>query len=330
MCNNGRMIPGELSLLVQVALCAFIPVAVANGQSVTAVKWEIKKVAFEVPTGIYNPRADGGLATVTFGTVIVSDILVIDTQDSKPKKLVTGTFPAWSPDGAQLAYCTRDGLGFGQIQVINADGTGKKQLTNIKGGACYPDWSPDGAKIVFTAFGGKNPDVFVMDKDGQNLMHIASGYAARWSPDGSKLVFLRGPEKGNSQRSIWVATADGRETKPALQGDGSLQDARWLPDGTGIVFSSSGTGNQSIFLSHLNGAQPSEIEKDDRYDWFDPSISPDGKHLIADVKCIRDFGCTDLSRFDPRGAAILVVSEDTHQHRLLAYGMHPSIVWSKN
>jgi Tol biopolymer transport system component len=168
-----------------------------------------------------------------------------------------------------------------------------------------------------------------MEKDGQRVTHIVAGYAAHWSPDGSTLVFMRGPEKGNSQQSIWVASADGKETKQAVQGDLSLQDAKWLPDGKGIVCSSLGTENNSIFLSRLNGAQPREIENDKRYNWFDPTISPDGKQLVVDVKCLGGL-CTDVSPLDPSSTSILIVYARTHQQKFLAHGMRPSIVWSKN
>lgn len=320
------MIPRALSsLVVRAALCAFIPVAVSNAQSAIAKTWEIKKIAFDVPSAIYDARPDGGpLDTVIYRKVIASRILVIDSPDLKARSLAEGAFPAWSPDGAQLAYCTGEVGGFGQIQIINADGSGKKQLTNMKGGACYPDWSPDGTKIIFTAFGGRNQDVFVMDKDGKNLTHIVAGYGAHWSPDGSKLVFMRGPEKGGPRQSIWVATADGKEAKVAVQGD-SLQDAKWLPDGKGIVFSAPVSVNLAIFLSHLNGAQPRTIENDDTHNLSEPAISPDGKHLVAVVTCVPDH-CRDDSSFD----SILLVDAGTHQRRSLGYGSHPSVIWAGN
>jgi Tol biopolymer transport system component len=52
--------------------------------------------------------------------------------------------PAWSPDGTKLAY-----VSFPGIWVVNADGTGKVQLTDHPRDE-MPDWSPDGSKIAFT------------------------------------------------------------------------------------------------------------------------------------------------------------------------------------
>ncbi len=114
----------------------------------------IKELAYEFARGSsINTSVGPGLGLERF-VEDNSDIFVIDSQSSKPRKLVSGgARPAWSPDGSKLAYCTwSGGASYGQIEVVNADGTGKQQITNMKGGACYPDWSPDGTKVAFTAF----------------------------------------------------------------------------------------------------------------------------------------------------------------------------------
>jgi hypothetical protein len=79
------MIPRNLSGLLVAIVCAPTLFAVAHGQSTISGTWEIKKLAFEVPTAISSGTPDGGLARVRFDRVIASDILVIDSQDSKPK-----------------------------------------------------------------------------------------------------------------------------------------------------------------------------------------------------------------------------------------------------
>jgi TolB protein len=58
--------------------------------------------------------------------------------------------PAWSPDGRRIAFASeRDGNA--EIYVVNADGTGQRNLTRDPGYEGDPAWSPDGRKIAFTS-----------------------------------------------------------------------------------------------------------------------------------------------------------------------------------
>jgi Tol biopolymer transport system component len=93
---------------------------------------------------------------------------------------LTGTFGAtalvWSPDGSRLAYWTTSGLddGPGQIFVINADGSGLRQITH-RGDNRWPTWSPDGTRIAFVRDGA----LFTMAADGSDVEQIEGVF-----PDG--------------------------------------------------------------------------------------------------------------------------------------------------
>ena len=52
----------------------------------------------------------------------------------------------WSPDGRRVAYTAG-----GQLWVANADGSGRRQLTTLNGGASGPVWSPTGDRIAFVS-----------------------------------------------------------------------------------------------------------------------------------------------------------------------------------
>jgi Tol biopolymer transport system component len=321
----------------------------------------IKKLAFEVPQSVsfagvyvhsYQSGADGQLYNVYsqnkgLNQIAGSDIFIIDGQDAKPRKLVSGgSHPALSPDGSELAYCTWKGLLFGQIEVVNVDGTGRRQITNMKGGACFPDWSPDGTKIAFTALisgdseknlltgdgmVAKNSEIFVVDKNGGDPVAIIPGYAARWSPGGTMLVLLRGPEKGDPSGSVWLATADGKKSKILVESNRRIKGAAWLPDGKGIAVSSMFSGKYSIFRIYIDGSQsqgnqPQRIGGDARADWSEPGITPDGKHAIAIKDCASGIG--DSATYC-RGDSIALLDLDTNKDVTLAGGVNYSVVWER-
>ena len=69
------------------------------------------------------------------------------TKEKGDPSTATGLFfqiePAWSPDGAQIAFASkRDGAT--HIFVMQADGTGTRRLTNAAKDDDHPSWSPDG------------------------------------------------------------------------------------------------------------------------------------------------------------------------------------------
>lgn len=346
---------------VLLMLCAGAIASPAQGLPPKIASLGINKIAFEVPRfaqagGSYvtseelsgNYLARTTTRTATFTSQVGSDIFVIDGQHATPQKLVSGgMYPAWSPDGSELAYCTWDGE---QIEVINADGTGRRRLTNMKGGACFPDWSPDGTKIAFTSLppgdkeksllsygymAAKNVEIYVVDQNGGDPVPVTEGYSAHWSPGGSLMILLRRSETKGIDDSVWLATPDGKQTKMVGASDRSIDGTAWLPSGKGIVSSYMHDGRHSIFRSYLDGSQPrgappKEVGGDTHTDWSDPAISPDEKHLMAIV-----LGCApDNNGHTPSPAIcysrrIVSLDLETNKQETLAGGTNFSVVWEK-
>jgi TolB protein len=128
---------------------------------------------------------------------------------------------AYSPNGSKLAVAiSKDG--FGEIYVMNSDGTGLVRITaNRIGDDFSPAWSPDGRDIAFVGYRGGNKDIYVVRADGTGLRRLTMGPAndlsPAWSPDGKHIVFAS-PRDGS--QAIFVMNADGtdqtRLTSPAI------------------------------------------------------------------------------------------------------------------
>jgi Tol biopolymer transport system component len=147
--------------------------------------------------------------------------------------------PAWSPDGAKIAYVERGDVP-GDLYVMNADGSNVRKLTSSaypgpNYGAREPSWSPDGKTIAF-AYGEYG--IATVGDDGTSLRKISrSGDQPAWSPGGRKIAFSDGDE--SSGNSIYVMRPDGSHRQLVAKPDAehSYNGASWSRDGQRIAFS---------------------------------------------------------------------------------------------
>ncbi len=123
--------------------------------------------------------------------------------------LASGFFPAWSPDGAELAFLSP----LGRLVVMRADGSRRRTLTRFPIQQ-RPAWSPDGSRIAF----GRRGDLFSILAEGGGLRRFTrtkrpEGEPA-WSPDGRHVAFT-------AAGGIWLMDADGEHLRKLAGAIGS-------------------------------------------------------------------------------------------------------------
>jgi Tol biopolymer transport system component len=254
---------------------------------ITAIVLAVAGAAVAVTTAGDPPesgvqRGESGLIAFTRSAGRTSELLTIDPTTGEVRTLLSGHgpvgSPAWSPDGKDLAFVTRDAAyrGF-QVHVLTAATGTITRLLDPSAIDGSPSWSPEGTRIAFSS----NREqigfaVHVMDRDGSGLRTVIPGRAPAWSPDGLTIAFVRLVE---GRHAIFVTSPDGSGLQQLTDGSTDDRDPAWSPDGRDIVFSRTGNGGSGLYVIPARGGEPRAITDgmaDDRY----PSWSPDGGQIV--------------------------------------------------
>jgi serine/threonine protein kinase/Tol biopolymer transport system component len=163
----------------------------------------------------------------------------ISDQEGRARKLTDGKYDGgggsdFTPDG-RLVYVARNGDSR-DLWIVNADGTGQKQLTANTAVEENPKVSPDGSSILFnsTPAGGLT-HIWRMEVDGANLVQLTDGafsdYAAFWSPDG-QWIYFSSWRSGNGR--LWKMSTNGGT--PQQVSDLSFNGFRFV--GSNLIYGS--------------------------------------------------------------------------------------------
>ncbi len=130
------------------------------------------------------------------------DIAVINADGTGLQRLTdpqadtrTDQSPVFSPDGKQIFYSSFETAEANQVWRMNADGSGRTQLTSPPGQSLAQDVAPDGRSVLFISTGPDNTDFdpWLMNPDGTNqrpaLDVPGNTFSATFSPSGQEVVF---------------------------------------------------------------------------------------------------------------------------------------------
>ena len=181
--------------------------------------------------------------------VAMDHLYVMDYPNGTPKRLTSsskGEFePAWSPDGAWIAYTTWDDS-IGYLNRMRSDGTGRAQrLTPQEGMWTTPVYTPNGARIVATRApsrgfrtsggggrGGAAGDLLWIPATGGAATFIANSAGdAHFSARDTSRIFAY-----TATRGLYSMRWDGTDIKPILRVIGTTPPGT-PPGGRGAVAS---------------------------------------------------------------------------------------------
>ena len=187
--------------------------------------------------------------------------------------------PAWSPDGARIAFGSVNSLNEldPEIYVVDTDGSNMERLTNNIGFDMEPAWSPDGARIAFMSTRDGSWEIYVMNADGSDVEPLTNNgggnFYPAWSLDGARIAFT---STRDGSWEIYVMDADGSDVERLTNNGGG--NPAWSPDGARIAFASTSDGSAEIYVMNADGSDVERLTNNSAADWS-PAWSPGGTEI---------------------------------------------------
>ena len=192
-------------------------------------------------------------------------------------------FPSWSPDGKRIAFTSlvfyTDGVERDAIYVMNADGSGLRNVTSEKGPGVtsadyWPTWEKDGTITFYRNTRGGGLSKFSVNPDGSGLKRLVKEagtsmyrgmdwwlkYEYGLSPDG-KWVPRHDVE---ADRLVVVRTDGSGAPVPLLDPVAAYaQDSvgvAWSPDGKALAVAGQGeTSFERLYIVNADGTGLSAV-----------------------------------------------------------------------
>jgi Tol biopolymer transport system component len=250
-----------------------------------------------VGVGTARPAARGSAAN---GRILVStgrshEFSLVGLEPGSGRALPFDPYDArgqevgeYSPDGTKIAFASaRDGDY--DIYVMNADGSGVRQITSNSSPDNFPTWSPDGTRIAFTSGRDGDFDIYVAGADGSNPVDITSSSPGpddnpHWSPDGAWIAY------DTFRYGSWdvvLTTPDGSQLYPVTTDPGFDWFDDWSPDGKRFLVDSNRSGDDGVYVFDLVGeipgdgylTEPSYLLSKSPAAEGSAAWSPDGSHI---------------------------------------------------
>jgi Tol biopolymer transport system component len=189
---------------------------------------------------------------------------------------------SYSPDGKKIAFCSlrsitwadkprtpqeiekmkNDPAWFGDIYIMDADGSNQQRLTEAPGYDGGPFFSPDGQRIVWRHFdeSGMNADVWTMKLDGTDKKRITDFKSMSWAPyyhpSGKYFIFTTN-KLGFENFELFIVDAVGEKEPVRVSYTAGFDGLPvFTPDGKKLCWASGRTadGKSQIFMADWNDA----------------------------------------------------------------------------
>ncbi len=186
---------------------------------------------------------------------------------------------AYSPDSSMIVFCSlrnaypaeklstedrkrleNNPSYFGEIYLMNADGSNQRRLTDCPGYDGGPFFSPDGQRIIWRHFNenGMLADIYTMRTDGSDVQRLTDFGSMSWAPyyhPSNEYIIFHSNKHGFTNCELYLVDVQGKkEPVQVTFTDGFDGLPVFSPDGTHLTWTSGRTPEREsqIFMAKWN------------------------------------------------------------------------------
>lgn len=214
-----------------------------GGQSYTVAQADLRLSAHRVSDFVYEKlTGEKGIFSTRIAYVTKAgqrfNLWVADSDGEGAQSALASSepiiSPAWSPNGAQLAYVSFESR---KPVIYSHDvATGKRRLlANFRGSNSAPAWSPDGKQLVATLSRDGGSQLYSIGLNGGEPRRLTQSSSIdtepAYSPDGQAIYFVS--DRGGAPQIYRMNPAGGNPERVTFTGSYNISpaispDGRWL------------------------------------------------------------------------------------------------------